>query len=154
MILSISRSRQSLWGWLFWALGIYLALELGSFFIAALLLKTTVTELLGPYLAIAAPWIVFAPIIWWLRKREEQRASPTRLARIWGLSMAFFGVAEIAAIVYSGAVLRFITLTADLIASLLVLLLSVPILYFVMYYQALRVISTRVAMGPGGDRPK
>jgi hypothetical protein len=69
--------------------------KLASFFIAALFLKTAVTQLVRPYLAIAAPWIECAPVIWRLRKMEEQRASPKRLARGLGLSMAFFGVAEI-----------------------------------------------------------
>ena len=154
MIPSISRSRESLWVWLFWTLGVYLALELGFFFITNLLLKRTYTELVGPYLAIAVPWIVFAPIIGWLRRREEARALPARLARIWGLSMAFFGGAEITAILYSGLVLRFMTLTDDLVASVLFLLPSVPILYFVMYYQALRHISARVSIGNGDHRPK
>jgi TRAP-type mannitol/chloroaromatic compound transport system permease small subunit len=68
--------------------------------------------------------------------------------------MAFFGGAEIAAILYSGLVLRFMTLTDDLVASVLFLLPSVPILYFVMYYQALRHISARVSIGNGDHRPK
>jgi hypothetical protein len=154
MRLSISRSRESVWVWLFWGLGIYLTLELGSFLIAALLLRKTATELAGPYLALAVPWMVFAPMIWWLRKWEEQRASPMRLARLWGLAMAFFGGAITAAVVYSGVVLSFITPTDALIISLLIVLFSVPILYFVMYHQALRLISARAAMRQGDYRPK
>jgi hypothetical protein len=153
MLPPISRSRESLWVWIFWALVIYLALELSVFFIAALVLNKTVTELTGPYLAIAIPWMVFAPIIWWLRKFEE-RVSSTRLARLWGLSMALFGGAEIVAIVYSGVALRFMTLNYELIAPILVLLPSLPILYFVMYHQALKHIGAREAMKQSGHSPK
>lgn len=143
MKLSISRSRESIWVWLFWGLGIYLALELGACRIAAQVLNKTADQLAGPYLAFAVPWAILAPLIWWLRKREEQGASPRRLARGWGLGMALFGVTAVVAVFYSGTVLRLMD-PADVVGGFIAtVLLSVPILYIGMYYTALRSISAR-----------
>jgi hypothetical protein len=149
MRLSISRSRESIWIWLFWGLGIYLALELGPCLIAARGLNKTADELVGPYLAFAVPWAILAPLIWWLRKREELGASPKRLARGWGLSMACFGVAVIVAVFYSGSVLRLMD-PKDVVGGFITtVLLSIPILYFGMYYTALRSISARAVSKRG-----
>jgi len=152
MRLSISRSRESIWIWLFWGLGIYLALELGPCLIAARVLNKTAGELVGPYLAFAVPWAILAPLIWWLRKWEEQGASPKRLARGWGLSMALFGVVVAVAVFYSGIVLRLIDPTDAVGGFIAAVLLSVPISNFGMYYRALPRISARSAGkldGPG-----
>jgi len=143
MKLSISRSRESIWVWLFWGLGIYLALELGACRIAALVLNKTAGELAGPYLAFAIPWAILAPLIWWLRKWEEHGASPKRLARGWGLGMAVFGVAVAVAFFYSGSALRLMDPTDVAGGFIATVLLSIPILYFGMYYTALRPISAR-----------
>jgi hypothetical protein len=102
MRLSISRSRESIWVWLFWGLGTYFALESGPFLIAGRVLKRPAHELAGPYLAFAAPAVILLPLIWWLRKWEEQGASPKRVARGWGLSMVLFGIAIAFAVFYSG----------------------------------------------------
>jgi hypothetical protein len=150
MRLSISRSRESIWVWLFWGLGIYLALELGACRIAAQVLNKTADELAGPYLAFAVPWAILAPLIWWLRKQEEQGASPKRLARGWGLGMAVFGVAVSVAVFYSGMTLRLMDPTDIVGGFIATVLLSVPILYFGMYYTALRSISAR-AVGKHGS---
>ena len=80
MKLGISASRENIWVWLFWGLGIYLVLELGPFLIAGRGLNKPAQELAGPYLAFAVPCVILAPLIWWLRKWEEQGASPKRLA--------------------------------------------------------------------------
>jgi peptidoglycan biosynthesis protein MviN/MurJ (putative lipid II flippase) len=143
MRLSISRSRESIWVWLFWGLGIYLALELGACRIAAQVLNKTAGELAGPYLAFAVPWAILAPLIWWLRKREEQGASSKQLARGWGLGMAVFGVAVSVAVFYSGSVLRLMDPTDVVGGFITTVLLSVPILYFGMYHMALKRLSAR-----------
>ncbi len=143
MKLSISRSRESVWVWLFWGLGIYLAFELGACRIAAQVLNKTADQLVGPYLAFAVPWAILAPLIWWLRKREEQGASPRWLARGWGLATVLFGVTAVIAVFYSGTVLHLME-SADILGGLIVtLLLSIPILYFGMYHKALKSISAR-----------
>ena len=44
----------------------YLALELGPFFIVRQVLHKTVGQLAGPYLAFAVPMAIFLPLVWWL----------------------------------------------------------------------------------------
>jgi hypothetical protein len=149
MKLSISRSRESIWVWLFWSLGIYLALELAASRIAAQVLNKTADELAGPYLAFAVPWAILAPLIWWLRKWEEQDASPKRLARGWGLSMALFGVAVAVAVFYSGMVLRLMDPTDVVGGFIATVLLSVPILYFVGSHLMLTRLSARAVSKHG-----
>lgn len=154
MRLSISRSRESIWIWLFWGIGIYLVLELGPCLIAARVLNMTAGELAGPYLAFAVSWAILAPLIWWLRKGEEQGSSPRRLARGWGLGMALFGVAAVVAVFYSGIALRLVDPT-DAVGGLIAgVLLSVPIFYFGMYHMALKRISLRAAGKLDGSSPK
>jgi hypothetical protein len=75
--------KLSLWTWLLWSIPAYLVLEVGPFLIIGWGFKKTVGELAGPYLAFAVPWAVFAPLVWWLRIREEQGTSPKQLARGW-----------------------------------------------------------------------
>ncbi|MGB6194588.1 MAG: hypothetical protein WBF42_19145 [Terracidiphilus sp.] len=135
--------------WLFWGLGIYLALELAACRIAAQVLNRTADQFAGPYLAFAVPWVIFAPLIWWLRKWEEQGETPKRLARGWSLGMALFGVAVEAAVFYSGTVLRLMDPTDVAGGFIATVLLSVPILYFGMYYTALRSISARAVSKRG-----
>jgi hypothetical protein len=154
MKLSISGSRESIWVWLFWALGIYLALEAGPFLIARWVLRKAPGELAGPYLAFAVPAIIIMPLVWWLRKWESKGASPKRVARGWGLSVAIFGVAGIAALSYSGVALRLMDRVDAEVNFVVMVLLSVPILYFGIYHRALRFISSRALGHQGGLSPK
>ncbi len=150
MKLSISRSRESIWVWLFWGLGIYLVLELGPFLIAAQVLNKTAGELVGPYLVFAAPAVIIMPLIWWLRKWEERGVSPKRLAHGWSLSLVLFGVAVDVAVSYSGVKFGFMS-PMDAIGGLAVfILLSVSISYLTMYHRVLRVTSAR-AVGKRGS---
>ena len=137
--------RLSLWAWLLWSLPIYFMMEFGLFLTAAWYLNKTAGELVGPYLAFAVPWIIIAPLVWWLRVLEEQGTSPKRLARGWLLSTTLFLVAVMIATVYSGIELRLMDPKDALGAFVVTVLLSVPSLYFVAYRRALRVISTRAA---------
>jgi hypothetical protein len=147
MRLSISRSMENIWVWLFWALGIYLVLELGPFLIAGYILRKTAGAMAGPYLAFAMPWAIMAPLIWWLRKWEEQGASPKRLARGWGLSMLLFGVVIQFAVFYSGVQLSLIRLNDAIISFVAAALFNGLVFYFGMYHMALNRISSRATNG-------
>jgi hypothetical protein len=59
MRLSISRSTQNIWVWLFWGVGIYLVLELGPFLIAGHVLNKIAWDMAGPYLAFAMPGLLW-----------------------------------------------------------------------------------------------
>jgi len=146
--------KLSLWAWLLRALPGYLALEVGPFLIIGLGLKKTVGELLGPYLAFAAPAVILMPLVWWLRVWEKQGISPKRLARAWGVSVALWGVSVVVATIYSGVKFGFMD-PMDALGGLIVsVLLSVPILYFMSYYMAIATVSSRAAANGGGGRPK
>jgi hypothetical protein len=154
MKLSISRSQESIWVWLFWGLGTYLVLELGPFVLLGVALKKTAAELVCLYLACAMPGVIFMPLVWRLRQREKQIPSPKRLAREWGVSAALFGIAVVVAVIYSGVRLGFMDPT-DAIGGLVVsVLLSVPSFYFTLYHMALTRISSRATGEGGGTRPK
>jgi hypothetical protein len=153
MRLSISRARESIWVWLFWSLGILLALELGACRIAAQVLNKTAGELTGPYIAFAAPWATFAPLIWWLRKWEERGASPKRLARGWGLGMAFFSIMVDVAVFYSGRVLHLMNPTYVVGGFITTVLIGIPISYFVVYHLVLVRIPARAARNRGAPHP-
>ncbi len=146
--------RLSLWAWLLWSLPIYLVLEAGPFLIIGWGLKKTVGELIGLYLAFAVPAVILMPLVWWLRVREEQGASPKRLARGWVLSTALFLVAVIVATCYSGVELRLMDPMDALGGFVVSVLLGVPSLYFSMYRRTLRAISTRAAVKRDGALPK
>ncbi len=155
MRLSISRSRENIWIWLLWGIFMYLVLELGPFVLVAAILKRSAGELVGPYLAFAIPWMFLAPLIWWLRRWEEQGASHKRLAHGWALAVALFAILVAFAVCYSGVVLFLVKPTDAITNFLVAVLLIPPVLYFVMYLNALRIISGRpVAMQGGGTGPK
>lgn len=153
MRISTSRSRESLFVWLFWTVGLYLVLELGPFLMAARALDKPAIELAGPYLAFAIPWAILAPLIWWLRKNEERDVEPKRLAQCWGASVAFFGVAIAIAVYYSGVELDLMN-KMDAIGGLVVsVVLIAPILYFTLHYMALSHFSSK-AYKERHDRPE
>jgi len=154
MKLSISRSRENIWVWLFWGLGTYLMLEIMPFLILGLALKKTAAELAGPYLACAMPAAILMPLVWWLRRREDKGASPKRLAHGWGASVALFSVAMVVATIYSGVKLGFMDPKYALGGLVVSVLLSVPISYFTLYYMAMTRISSRAAAKGDGTRPK
>lgn len=159
MNFSISKSRESVWVWLLWGLSIYFVLEVGPFFIVKLLFNKNVGELAGPYLAFAIPAVVVMPLIWWLRKWEEQGGTPPRqLARGWGLSMVLFFVFLEGALYYSGVELGLMG-TTNLVLNFIVSVLFIGVIgYFAAYVKALKGISARAAgkrddLSPN-ERPK
>ena len=146
MKFSFSRYPKSIWAWLFWGLCMYLALELGPFFIVRQVLHKTVGQLAGPYLAFAVPMAIFLPLVWWLLKWEkEKRASAKKLARGWGLMMVLFGVTVAGAVFYSGIKLGLVDMSDAVISFVVGVLYSGLIFYFGMYHLMLRRISARVA---------
>ncbi|MGA3082661.1 MAG: hypothetical protein ABSD44_15025 [Terracidiphilus sp.] len=154
MKLSISRSRESIWVWLFWGLGTYFVLEIGPFLVLGFALKKTAAELAGPYLACAMPGAIMMPLVWWLRRWEDQGAPPKRVARGWGMCMALFSLAMVVAVTYSGVKLGFMD-PKDALGGLVVsVLLSVPIGYFTLYNMAITRIPSRAAAKGGGTRPR
>jgi len=146
--------RLSLWAWLFWGLPIYLVLELGPFLMIGYGFKKTEGELIGPYLAFAVPPLILMPLVWWLRVWEEQGTSPKRLARGWGMGVAFWGVSVLAATTYSGVNLRLIDPMDALVCFVGSVLLSVPIAYFMLYYMAITRLSSRSAAKIAGRPPQ
>ena len=152
MRISTVGSRMSMIAWLSWGLGTYLVLETGPFIVIGLALKKTASELAGPYLACALPAAILMPLVWWLRQREEQGASPKRLARGWGVSVALFGAAMVVAVFYSGIKLRLMDPKDALVGFVVSLLSSAPIGYFTLYYMAIARFSSRAAAKGGGTR--
>ncbi len=157
MRLSYSRSRESIWVWLFWGLSIYLALEVVSFSIIGLALDKSPRDLVGPFVAFALPWTFMAPQIWWLRKWEEAGLPPARLALRWGFSMALFGEGCIAATYYSGVRFRLMEPKDAVVNLVVAVLFSSPIFFFGMWRSALRTLTEREARkmrsaGPSNDR--
>ena len=137
MSMSISRSRESLWIWLFWGLGIYLAMEFLPFLLAKLVLNMAAADLAGPFLAFAMPAIIFMPLVWCLWRWRARGIAPKRLARRWGASMAIFSIAVIAAVGYTGAKFGLME-PRDAVGGFVVLvLLSAPVSYLTIYYLAL-----------------
>lgn len=149
IFISSAKARESIWAWLIWGLGFWLVLELGPFFIAGSVLKKTAGELTGPYLAFAVPWAIMAPLIWWLRKWEEQGASPKQVARGWGLSAAVFCVALGIALFYSGVKLGLMDRGDAIVSFIAMALWGGCIVYFTLYHIALKRISERAASKHG-----
>jgi len=139
--------RFSLWAWLFWAVPIYLAMEVGAFLIIGLAFKKSIGELITPFLAFAVPALIFFPLVWWLRILEKQGTSPKRLARGWVSSTALFLIAAMAATFYSGIHLRLMDSNGAMVVFAVASLFCIPSLYFGMYRRTLEVISTRAAAG-------
>jgi hypothetical protein len=158
MNLSIVRSQESIWVWLFWGLGTYLVLEIGPFLLFGVALKKTAAELAGPYLACAMPAAMFIPLVWRLWQREKQGPPPKQLAREWGVSVALWGVAVVVAVIYSGVKLGLMDPKYAFGGLVLSLLLCVPIGYFTLYYMTLTRISSRAAakgavLAPNNGKP-
>jgi len=147
-------SRLSLGAWLFRGLGTYLVLESLPFLMLGLALKKTAAELAGPYLACATPAAILLPLVWWLKRWEEQGASTKRLARRWGASMALSGVAVVVAVTYSGVKLGFMDPKNALGGLVVSVSLCAPILYFTLHHMVLTSISSRAAGKPDSPRPK
>jgi hypothetical protein len=97
-----------MWMKLAGAFGLILAFTLALFLVVKLTLHSTAWELVGPYIAFAAPQSIFLSLAYWLRKWEERRPSPMRLAFWWGVSVATFAAAISCASIYSGIALHLI----------------------------------------------
>jgi hypothetical protein len=126
--------------WVVWAL--VLALQLGTFLIATLILHKAAWELVGPYLAtFVAPVPIFVLAASFLRKWEALRPSPKLLAFCWSLSAAILVAWVTGANFYYAAEFHLIDPTIDEVAfAMAVCVLSASIS---MYYTVLPVIVAR-----------
>src|SRR5882762_4490536 len=96
--------------WIVWTLA--LALQLGAFLVAKLVLHKTFWELAGPYLVtFVLPIPIFVSVAMWLRKWESRRPSPKLLAFCWSLSVAILAVAVNGAVFYYSTKFRIINPT-------------------------------------------
>lgn len=98
---SRQKSQASTGRWLFVNICIYLFLELGLCVAVKYVFGVTAEKLIGPYLALAAPGVIFLLMVRWLWRWEERGASSTLVAFGWGLSVALFFLAVCAAFFYS-----------------------------------------------------
>lgn len=137
----------SFWKWLFWGLVIYSALEACAFFGAWMILKRTVREFSGPYIAFIVPGAVIISLVWWLNTWRERGAPLKPLARGWGLSMALFGVACLGALAYSGIQLHLVDPSDAMARFIVTTLIVVVIGYFSGYRTALNRITARQRTG-------
>jgi hypothetical protein len=93
---------------MFWAICLYLALEFGAFVLVKLILRVSVGDLFGPYLAFAIPGISVLFLAKWLRDWEGRGPSPKQTAFAWAITMVLFFLAITAALFYSATNLRLI----------------------------------------------
>jgi len=105
---SVPKSKANIWTTVVWAICTYLVFELGMFIIVKYIAHAGEGELLGPYLALAVPGVIFLLVVGWLWKWEELGQSPRWLAYGWGLSIALFFLSVCAALFYSSVKLRII----------------------------------------------
>lgn len=134
--------------WLSCGFGFYLVLELGPFFLVGHALRKPFGELVGPYLAFAAPGAILLSLVWLLKKWEKQGVSSKLLARGWSLMMALFGIALTVAVSYSGFELRLIGPKDAVVGFIPSGLLAVFVFYFGMYHMALKHFSARAVEKP------
>jgi hypothetical protein len=140
--------RRTLWG-----VSLYLALQLGLFFIVRQALHKTLAELAVPFLAFSVPGVVVLPLARWLRGLEEQGSPARRLALGWATCAGLFFSAVVMALVYSSVELR-LTSPSDALSFVLVGALGVPAVFFSMYRSALLRISSRAVKTTDLARPK
>jgi len=136
-----------MWQWLFQSIGIFLMLEMASFILLGIALKKTVTELAGPYLALAVPCAVMFFVIWRLRQRAAQETSLQKLARSWGLSVGVFFTAVAAVMYYSSAALGLMRPKDALADLVLALLIGIPSVYFGVH----KIARIRISATTGGQ---
>ncbi|MBI3677841.1 MAG: hypothetical protein HY243_14630 [Proteobacteria bacterium] len=93
---------------MFWAMAGYVALMLVPAILVMLILRKTVEEMAGPYLAFAVMGPVFLLVVLALWTWEDRGASPKPLTLAWCLCMALFMLTAFAATAYSGVALHII----------------------------------------------
>lgn len=142
---------EHLWRKMAWAYLLGLVLTLIPFAIAGLVLHTSARALAGPYLAFLAPqWIVLT-VVMWLRKLEERGASPKRLAIGWGVTIALFYWAVIAACIYVGMTLRIVKPGDPMWVFVfgMMAIVGTASSYFIGYKRTLEVIRARARPAAG-----
>jgi hypothetical protein len=133
------------WTQMFWGILLYFALELVPAIAVKEVLHVTMGQLVGPYLAFAAPIVIFLPLAWWLRRREERGATATRLALAWGLFTGLFVFEVGVALFYSASTLRLIDPKELLGPFIFAVSAGMLVASFTGYQRARRTISARAA---------
>ncbi len=129
--------------WMAQGLIVLVPLTLAAGLLLSLVLKKTMAELTGPYLAFSLPLAIFFALVWWLRRREVLGMSSDNLARAWGCGTALLAAAVTIAITYSGAKLGLIDPRNTLGGCVTALVIGIPVSYFACHHMATRTISAR-----------
>ena len=145
MTLTTPMMPANVWTQMFWAIALLLALELVPAIVVKMVLPVTVGQLVGPYLAFAAPAVFFLLLAWWLRRQEERGATAWRLALAWSLSAGLFVLAIGVALFYSASALRLIDPKEILGPFIFAVSAGMLVASFTMYRMVLPTISARAA---------
>jgi hypothetical protein len=142
MKLSLSRSRESCFVWMFWFLGAWLVLEAGPLLLGVWLFNIPVHRLVGPYIALAVAPVAVGPFIYRINRRRAD--PPKRRARNMGIVSTVFIELAVTALFYSGVKLGLISVGLAVTSAIIVWLLGGPFMYFVGYRTAL----AKIALSP------
>lgn len=153
MMPSAPKSQANTRRWMFWDICLYLFLELGLFVTVKYVFHVTEERLLGPYVALAVPGVIFLVLVRGLWKWEERGPSPARLAFGWGLSVALLFLAICVAFFYSSVELQLVD-PNDAVWVFGMMGVAVTALgFFIPYNMTLQRISSKVARNTNGSRP-
>lgn len=142
MKLSLSRSRESCFVWMFWFLGAWLVLEAGALFLGMWLFRIAVHRLLGPYIALAVAPAVVGPFFYRINRRHAD--PPKRRARDMGIASTAFIELGVTALSYSAVTLGLVAANFAITVTIVVWLFSGPLGYLVAYRTAL----AKIALSP------
>jgi hypothetical protein len=135
MKLSLSKSRESCFVWMFWFLGAWLVLEAGALLLGIWLFRIPVNRLVGPYIALAVAPAVVGPFFYRINRRRAD--PPKRRARNMGIASTAFIELGVTALSYSAVTLGLVSANFAITVTIVVWLFSGPLGYFVAYRTAL-----------------
>jgi hypothetical protein len=133
--LSLSRSRESCFVWMFWFLSTWLVLEAGPLFLGIWLFHIPVHRLVGPYIALAVAPAVVGPFFYRINRRRAD--PPKRRARNMSIASTVFIELGVTALSYSAVTLGLVSANFAITVTIVAWLLSGPLGYFVAYRTAL-----------------
>ena len=142
MKLSLSRSRESCFVWMFWFLGAWLVLEAGALFWGIWFFRIPLHRLVGPYIALAVAPAVVGPFFYRINRRRAD--PPKRRARNMGIASTAFIELGVTALSYSAVTLGLVSANFAITVTIVVWLFSGPLGYFVAYRTAL----AKIALSP------
>jgi hypothetical protein len=133
--LSLSRSRESCFVWMFWFLSTWLVLEAGPLFLGIWLFHIPVHRLVGPYIALAVAPAVVGPFFYRINRRRAD--PPKRRARNMSIASTVFIELGVTALSYSGVKLGLVSVELAVTSAIVVWFFGAPLMYFVGYRAAL-----------------